>query len=1026
MRTSRGRRALKKPGKSFAWMAILVLLASYFAIQQGNAAQANTATIADVTNNCQVAVTSGSITVDNTSTAIALVGNRCVVRFLSPGAYTVTIPTNISAVDYLVVGGGGGGGSGGGGGGGVMMGTNFAVTPGNSYGITIGAGGIGGSGGAATHTINATNGSQSVFATVTATGGGSGGQGNQNPGNGSSGGGARYDCTSISCIGLGTPGQGNNGAASTHGGYGGGAGGGGAGSAGGNTTLYHIGGRGGDGLPTSITGAQTYFGAGGGGGINENTSNYGALNSPGTSDSNYFTSSSVQTTGGGAGGLGGGGRGSSYGFQGGNVQGQYTNCTPGVANTGGGGGGTDPEDAFACAGGSGIVVLSFSSPASLKTIAFDANSGSGTTPAQSVESGLTTQLSANRFTRGGFVFQGWNTAADGTGTPYANLANITVRSPLTLYAQWAVGINHTVTFDPNLGTGSQYTQLAGLPTNLFANTFNRAGYTFTGWNSRANGTGYPYTELGIYSFYEDQTLYAQWAATATLHTVSFYGNGSTGGSTLSQTANSAKPLNANGFTRTGYNFLGWNISNGATTAGYLDLQSYSFSADLSLYAIWVTSATYTVTFNGNTSTSGTMANQASSTATSLTANAFIKDGSTFLGWNTAANGTGTSYPAGYIYNFGASVTLYAKWGQNFTVDYSGNTNSGGTAPASQNSYVGGTALNLGGNPQGLVKTGAVFAGWNTQANGTGTPYSIWQFNVVLNSGATLYAQWSAATYTVSYQGNSNTSGSVAANQTYVYGGSTITVDANSGQLVRDGYRFLGWNTAPDGTGTNYAAGAGNATFTSDTVLFANWYLIPPPPLPAVTSQSTFVANPNSVTQLILSGIALGKVSRATIGGVDAQVSLATDDQVIIILPGGFSGVQPLVIYSADGSFRYDSAIEYKSKANGQTTSTGIGQGVNVTVSGFAAGSSALTDAMKARISALVKASGAYKSITCTGYTEGPTVLNVDAQLSRDRAVNVCRYAVAQSGKALTLASIASAQERRQAASVRRVVIKLNQ
>ena len=70
---------------------------------------------------------------------------------------------------------------------------------------------------------------------------------------------------------------------------------------------------------------------------------------------------------------------------------------------------------------------------------------------------------------------------------------------------------------------------------------------------------------------------------------------------------------------------------------------------------------YTVTFNGNGSTGGSMANETASVATALTANAFTRTGYTFAGWNTAANGTGTAYANDASYPFSASTTLYAQW-----------------------------------------------------------------------------------------------------------------------------------------------------------------------------------------------------------------------------------------------------------------------------------------------------------------------------------------------------------------------------
>ena len=86
---------------------------------------------------------------------------------------------------------------------------------------------------------------------------------------------------------------------------------------------------------------------------------------------------------------------------------------------------------------------------------------------------------------------------------------------------------HTVTFNPNGGTGSMSPEAAKHPTALSANTFTRAGYTFAGWNTAANGSGTPYADGATYPFSASATLYAQWSAIAT-YTVTFNPNGGTG------------------------------------------------------------------------------------------------------------------------------------------------------------------------------------------------------------------------------------------------------------------------------------------------------------------------------------------------------------------------------------------------------------------------------------------------------------------------------------------------------------------
>ncbi len=128
-------------------------------------------------------------------------------------------------------------------------------------------------------------------------------------------------------------------------------------------------------------------------------------------------------------------------------------------------------------------------------------------------------------------------------------------------------------------------QVANVPTALTLNTFTRNGYTFIGWNTAANGLGTAYSDGAIYPFSADATLYAQWTALPT-HTVTFLGNGSTGGSMSNQVAAVPTALTLNSFTRTGFNFTGWNTAFDGSGTAYADGAIYPFSADATLYAQW--------------------------------------------------------------------------------------------------------------------------------------------------------------------------------------------------------------------------------------------------------------------------------------------------------------------------------------------------------------------------------------------------------------------------------------------------------
>ena len=240
-------------------------------------------------------------------------------------------------VEYLVIGGGGGGGAGsaaggGGGAGGYLTATNYALTPGQAYSITVGAGGAGST---SPDSNNASNGGNSVFGSITALGGGGGaGTGPASASYagdglvGGSGGGGRYGGSG----GAGTSGQGNAGGASTSAGNRGSGGGGGAGGAGVDGTSTK-GGNGGPGLSSSITGTAVMRGGGGGG----------------------------ATWSGGSRGDGGSGGGGGGAHSGGADAGDA-----GTANTGGGGGGNGNSVA-GVSGGSGVVIIAAQQAASSVT-----------------------------------------------------------------------------------------------------------------------------------------------------------------------------------------------------------------------------------------------------------------------------------------------------------------------------------------------------------------------------------------------------------------------------------------------------------------------------------------------------------------------------------------------------------------------------------------------------------------------------------------------------------------------------------
>ena len=254
----------------------------------------------------------------------------------------------------------------------------------------------------------------------------------------------------------------------------------------------------------------------------------------------------------------------------------------------------------------------------------------------------------------------------------------------------------------------------------------------------------------------------------------------------------------------------------ANTGGFLSI------SDGELYLV-VTNA-YAVTYNANGATSGsvpvaqTKVKDVPLTLASNTGN-LATNGLAFAGWNTQADGNGTTYAEGATYTANAAVILYAKWtsGSTYAITYNGNGNTSGSAPGNQ-TKVQNVTLTLASNSGNLAKTGYTLAGWT---NDLGADYALGG-SYTANAAATLYAKWTINSYTVTYNGNTSDSGDVPVDGSSPYNyNSTVTVLGNTSNLGKAGYAFAGWNTAANGLGTSYAPAA-TFNIAANTTLYAQW------------------------------------------------------------------------------------------------------------------------------------------------------------------------------------------------------------
>ncbi|NLD93229.1 MAG: hypothetical protein GX639_11250 [Fibrobacter sp.] len=228
---------------------------------------------------------------------------------------------------------------------------------------------------------------------------------------------------------------------------------------------------------------------------------------------------------------------------------------------------------------------------------------------------------------------------------------------------------------------------------------------------------------------------------------------------------------------------------------------------------------YSIIYNGNTNTGGTAptdpgAYVQGAKVTVAKAGALVKDGYTFTGWNTMANGTGTACAAESSFDMGsANVTLYAQWTliPTFTVTYNANTSPvAGSVPVDETAYTEGSLVIVKGAGS-LSKTGLEIVGWSTLANGTGTSYTSGASFKIGAANVTLYAKWSIKKCQISFNAHG---GTVPESQTADYG--NLVVEPSS---KYSGFTLVGWYSEPECTNKwNFLT----QTVSNSVTLHAKW------------------------------------------------------------------------------------------------------------------------------------------------------------------------------------------------------------
>jgi uncharacterized repeat protein (TIGR02543 family) len=259
------------------------------------------------------------------------------------------------------------------------------------------------------------------------------------------------------------------------------------------------------------------------------------------------------------------------------------------------------------------------------------------------------------------------------------------------------------------------------------------------------------------------------------------------------------------------------IINGGSTIKIIDgTTSYSFipAGDVTLNLHFYSRQNYTTLYFRNTNNSDYFTQKYLKTQESFTfpENTFSNSHGIFNNWNTSSDGSTGDY---YIPNETTSLpsedtTYYAIWDDAYYMSF--NKNSGTGSMSRLYCLTADPFLTV---PEcGFTRNGYAFTGWNTKSSGSGTTYQP-NDNVELSADMTLYAQWTRS-YTVNLHSNFGNDETVLQE---IPRGNSENILANP--YTREGYIFLGWNTAADGSGTSYADGE-TITPTGSLILYAQW------------------------------------------------------------------------------------------------------------------------------------------------------------------------------------------------------------
>ncbi|MCL2797689.1 MAG: InlB B-repeat-containing protein [Firmicutes bacterium] len=497
------------------------------------------------------------------------------------------------------------------------------------------------------------------------------------------------------------------------------------------------------------------------------------------------------------------------------------------------------------------------------TVSFNLNGATGTAPAtQTVtnSNGLTYPAVP---TRSGYVFAGWYAHATCLGEPFNFSASVT--SNTTLYAKWLSPASSSITtYSSNLSIngnsgalsysnplvgdfGARYFSFVPLVSQQVTINATSSGISMSSSYSLCLGETIDWSNALIYSMYTFATasITNYPVIAGKLYYIRCHQIDPSGTITVSLSGTRFPPAGGiaekrvaygENFTLdipnpvTGYTFSGWYDGVGGTGTQYADasgagIRMWDKLVDATLYAKW-TANEYTVTFNRMGGSGGTTSVKVLFDASMPSALVPEREHYIFDGYYDAETG-GTQYYSSLMasmreWDKAHNAELFARWiSITYTVELDRQGATSGTASV--------TAIFNSAMPTATAPTimGYTFGGYFSEANGGGVQY----YSSAMTSlrlydkteDTTLFAKWTASTYTVSFNASSGSG---------IPGIVTATYDAAMPEITvaptRLGYVFDGFFDAVNGGTRYYNADLSSARAwnkTANTTLYARWIAI---------------------------------------------------------------------------------------------------------------------------------------------------------------------------------------------------------